>query len=453
MKIIILLLIAGLLLSCETKNIISINVNSKNTQVDSVYILESITEKILFRLPVNGKVPERMHGEIDYPTTGSIQTKDGKHSCLTILYPNKELNITIEPDSSILTNNLGDSLLNYLWISNNEFIAQNANRIFTSNDTDSITKIFQDFETLRKLEIEKRSSKLSLDEKELLLYQNSSRIHSFLFYFGRLAKNFPATHKFFSFIEDIHNNTQWAKTLPQNLLYKHEINYLLSHDSIESITSFIDYVASQTENKDLLDFLKATYITGIITSPSYWEKHERHLDSQTLKDIKFREKSNKYNDFIAKSSNSFFSSQKGVVAYDFEANRIDGSKVKLSNFKGKIVFIDSWASWCGPCIAHRPNVLELAKKYAHNNSVEILMISMDANKSDWLNYLTKKNQLNIEGDLIILNGMKSEYGERYNVKSIPKYMLINKDGIIINSNIQEPSFAVEEMIEYELKKK
>jgi len=158
MKIIILLLIAGLLLSCESKNIISININSKNTQVDSVYILESITEKILFRLPVNGKVPERMHGEIDYPTTGSIQTKDGKHSYLTILYPNKELNITIEPDSSILTNNLGDSLLNYLWMSNNEFIAQNANLIFTSNDTDLITKIFQDFETLRKLEIEKRSS-------------------------------------------------------------------------------------------------------------------------------------------------------------------------------------------------------------------------------------------------------------------------------------------------------
>ncbi len=66
--------------------------------------------------------------------------------------------------------------------------------------------------------------------------------------------------------------------------------------------------------------------------------------------------------------------------------------------------------------------------------------------------MERKNQLSLEGDLIIPNGMKSEYGERYNVKSIPKYILINKDGIIINSNIQEPSLAVEEMIEYELKK-
>ncbi|MEM6815049.1 MAG: TlpA disulfide reductase family protein [Bacteroidota bacterium] len=78
-----------------------------------------------------------------------------------------------------------------------------------------------------------------------------------------------------------------------------------------------------------------------------------------------------------KSSNSFFSSQKDFRAYDFEAESIDGSKLKLSDLNGKVVFIDYWASWCGPCIPYRPKVLELANKYADNSNVEILRISVD----------------------------------------------------------------------------
>src|SRR5690606_25319272 len=99
----------------------------------------------------------------------------------------------------------------------------------------------------------------------------------------------------------------------------------------------------------------------IITSPSYWKKHERHLNPQTLQKIIAEEASNKYYDLLVKSSDSFFASQKGVKAFNFEAERIDGSTVKLSDLYGKVVYIDSWASWCGPCIAHRPSVIELAR--------------------------------------------------------------------------------------------
>lgn len=452
MKIIQFYIFFGILMSCESRKTISVTVDSKNSPIDSLYVIESINESILSLIPVNDKKGKRIYFEIEYPTTGSIRTKDGKYSYLTLLYENKEMDIIIASDSSIRTLNLGDSLLNYLSTSNNEFIALNSNYIFTSNRPDSIVSLFQNFEALRQIEIEKRSSRLSPEEKELLMYQNSARIHSFLFYLGRLAMKLPADHEYFSFIKDLDNNAIGAKTLPQNLLYKHEINYLLAHDSIEDINLFIDYIVSQTENKDLSDFLTASYIAEIITSPSYWGKHEVHLNSKILKEVIAREKSNKYYDLIAKPSDSFFSSQKGVKAYNFEAEKKDGTKVKLSDYKGKIIFIDSWASWCGPCIAHRPKVLELEEKYSESNKVEILMISMDAEKSDWISYLSKKNQLNNKGDLIIENGMHTAFGDRFNVKQLPKYILIDNQGVIINSNISEPSVAVEETIEYELTK-
>lgn len=452
MKAIIPFFFVGILMSCQPNNMVSINIESENSEIDSIYIVDLITEEILFQIPAKGVSKEKIQGRVAYPTAANIQTRDGRQSYLTILNPGKELHIDLKSDSMVVRHHIADSLLNYLSKSNNEFIAQNGGTIFSAEDPVSIVRLLEDFKTTRKAAIENRASDLSSIEKEILLYQNSARVYSFLFFVGRIAKKLPPDHDFFTFIERIDNNTQWTKTLPQNLLYKHEINYLLAHGSIESNEAFLDYVASQTSNADLLDFLKATYIGGVITAPSYWPKHEEHLSASVLKKFLAREASNQYYDLIVKTSNSFFSSQKGVRAFDFEAERLDGSKVKLSDFKGKIVFIDSWATWCGPCIAHRPNVLKLADKYADHNGVEILMISMDADRAEWHRYLARKDQLGIKGDLIIENGMRSEYGDRFNVKGIPKYMLIDAEGVIIKADIPEPSVAVEEMIERELRK-
>ncbi len=452
MKFTISILFVVLLWSCKSETIYSIQVDSKNSSIDSLYIVESITDEILSKMAVQDESFEKIEALIEVPTTASIETKDGAQRYLAILYPKKELKITIEADSIIQTNALGDSLLNYIWHSNNNFIQQNQNFIFTTPDYDSIVQLFQDFEAVRQSKIEQYSSRLSPAVKEILLYQNSARIHSFLFYFGRLIKQFPPNHPYFSFISDIDHNAPWAKTLPHNILWKHEINYLMVHDSIENQDEFLDYVTSQTDNADLLDFLRVIYISEIIAHPSYWRKHQPNLNSQNLRELIAKEKTNTYYKLLINPSDAFFSTQKGQIAYDFEAEQVDGSKVKLSDYKGKVVFIDSWATWCAPCISHRPKVVELANKYADDDRVEILMISMDSKKSKWINFLEKRDDLNQKGDLIIPEGIKKEYRKRYNVQLIPRYILIDQDGVIINSNISEPSRNVEQLIEHELTK-
>ncbi len=428
------------LISCNPKNTFSVTVSSEIPRVDSVYIVESITREFLYQ-------GIGSHGEIPYPTTGRIQTKNGKNRYLTSLYPGKKLNVFIGSDSTIRTDNLADSLLNFLWQSNNEFIGQNSSFIFSSDDADAIIELFNDFEEVRKNEIEKRSSELSKIETNLLLYQNSARIHSFLFYLGRLIKGFPPDHSYFSFIEKIDNNDPWSKTLPHNLLYKHELNYLIKNDSLRTLYDYISYVESQTSDNDLLDFLKAVYIREIIESPSYWVSHQTLFNSEVLRSTIAGEKDNPYVDLIQKSSNRYFSSKKGTSAYNFSAQRMDGKEIRLSDLRGKVVFIDNWASWCGPCLQHRPQVLRLANKYKNNPQVEILMISVDKSKEFWVKYLKTQDQLNLENDLIIENGMRTEYGDKFNIKSIPKYVLINQSGKIIDANISEPSIVVEEMIE------
>lgn len=449
--IILLVCLFTTLVSCDTKSEFIVTTESDNTDIDSIYITESISELLITRIAVqkNQLVTDNI---VDSITIGEIHTKDRKQSYLTILRPNKNFKIYIKSDSTISSNNTGDSLLNYLWKSNNQFIAKNSSIIFGSTPSDSIVELFNNFRKARREIIDEHTDKLTHEERELLHYQNDARVYSFLFYFGRIIKNYPSGDNFFQFSENINNNTNWAKTLPQNLLYKHEVNYLNNYDSLTNISSFINYMDSQTTNKDLLAFLKAIYISEIIESPSYWERHQKIFNSVTLQQEIANEKNNSYLRLINKSSQSFFSSQKGVKAYNFTAERMDGSKINLSDLKGKIVFIDSWASWCGPCISHRPRVLELAEKYKHNSRVEILMISMDAFKKDWNKFLIKINQVGNTGDYIIENGMRTEYGDSFNVKSIPKYILIDEMGMIIKSDISEPSLAVENMIDSALKK-
>jgi len=451
MKYIILLISLTALVSCDTKSELNITTETDNTNIDSIYITESITERIITRIALKGN-NLATNTKVDSITIGQIQTKDGKQSYLTILRPTKDFKICIKSDSTIATNNIGDSLLNYLWKSNNEFIAKNSSIIFGSISSDSVAELFNNFRIVRKEKIDKHADKLTTEERELLHYQNDARVYSFLFYFGRIVKNYPPEDDFFQFSENINNDTNWAKTLPQNLLYKHEINYLTSFDSLTSMSSFINYMDSQTRNKDLLAFLKAIYISEIIESPSYWERHQKLFNSVILQQAIDHEKTNTYSELITKSAHSFFSSQKGVKAYNFTAERIDGSQIRLNELRGKIVFIDSWATWCGPCIAHRPRVLELAKKYENESRVEILMISMDASKDVWSKFLSKMNQHGNSGDLIIENGMRTMYGDKFNVQSIPKYILIDQFGVIIKSDIAAPSKAVEDMIERELSK-
>ena len=88
----------------------------------------------------------------------------------------------------------------------------------------------------------------------------------------------------------------------------------------------------------------------------------------------------------------------------------------------------------GPCISQRPRVFELAEKYKNNTDVKILLLSVDNSKDKWLSFLKKENSS--KGmNLFIKDGINNSFGNNYNIKTIPRYILIGKDGKIINSNM------------------
>lgn len=123
----------------------------------------------------------------------------------------------------------------------------------------------------------------------------------------------------------------------------------------------------------------------------------------------------------------------GVTAKEFTQNDPDGKPIKLSDFKGKYVLVDFWASWCGPCRAENPNVLKAYSKY-HDKGLEILGVSLDTDKTAWLKAISDDKL--IWKQVSDLKGWKNEVGVLYGIKAVPSNYLIDPTGRVIAMDIR-----------------
>lgn len=123
----------------------------------------------------------------------------------------------------------------------------------------------------------------------------------------------------------------------------------------------------------------------------------------------------------------------GAEAPEFALPNPDGKIISLSSFKGKIVLIDFWASWCGPCRAENPNVVKLYKKYKEKG-FEIFGVSLDKEKDKWLEAI-KKDGLTWT-HVSDLKAWDTPLVKLYNFNGIPCTFLIDKEGKIIAKNLR-----------------
>lgn len=128
----------------------------------------------------------------------------------------------------------------------------------------------------------------------------------------------------------------------------------------------------------------------------------------------------------------------GQVAPDFTMNDPQGKPIQLSSLKGKVVLIDFWASWCGPCRQENPNVVKLYQQY-HDKGFEILGVSLDRKKEDWERAI-KDDQL-AWLHVSDLQYWQNNAARLYAVNAIPQTYLLDKEGKIIGKGLRGEELA------------
>ncbi len=144
-----------------------------------------------------------------------------------------------------------------------------------------------------------------------------------------------------------------------------------------------------------------------------------------------------YTSALDKVYNEWLAIAPGKPAPELQGYTLEGNKLSIKDLKGKVIYLDIWATWCGPCIAEIPASKKLQQEFL-NEDVRFVNVSVDRNKSDWEKFL--KEDKTWKGIHVIMepDKIQSLYAA-YKLFGVPTYILIDQSGNIVNMKAPRPS--------------
>ena len=243
---------------------------------------------------------------------------------------------------------------------------------------------------------------------------------------------------------------------PDQTYYDYIATYVVEDELLVNLDEYLEFVAEamhilDVDNRELSEVYPKTvaqmkYAADCLNNAKVREALMHHMatvyvDNFGVKDID--ELQNLYFTFVRDSakqavyqakSERWDLSRPGRISPNFRAVDIDGKEWTLLDFRGKYVYIDMWATWCGPCKQELPYLKQLEKQF-DGAEIVFLGLSIDRDKAKWEE---KINEGTLSGVQLYL-GTQSSFQEAYRAESIPRFILLDKNGVIISNDMSRPS--------------
>lgn len=149
---------------------------------------------------------------------------------------------------------------------------------------------------------------------------------------------------------------------------------------------------------------------------------------------------NEYQEYVR----AFGNLMPGKPAPDFEMTDVTGKKVRLSDLRGKYLYIDIWATWCAPCREEIPHMAKLYEHFAKDKRIMLMSISVDSNVKTWQQFIEREKPA--WPQYVVDRQTNAFLDKEYRIYGIPHFLFFDKDGKIISLNAPRPSSP--DIIEY-----
>lgn len=441
---IIIFLVALFALSCQKEKIsyILLSGTIENNNMDTITVKRG---EFIKKIPVLDKT--KVHDTLRIDENGFYYLNIGREYASIYLEQGGGLNFSVDAKQFDETMNFeGTNAASNIYLNNKvllkEKILGERNEIFKLEEDEYINTLNKYEDSLNSL-LSKNTfpNDFITSEKKNITFEKAYKLNNYERYHRYMTNNqeFKVSDTYLKNLEDLfsgidfNNEVDYRNSIDyQNLLnpaYRNDVSKKALATGDYNGVLLNDYIPSISNNYIRNSIMMMSYGSILKADENLDANYKRYMELSTNEDHK-----KTYTDFYNKRKQ--LAPGQPSPTFNFENHK--GGTTSLNDLKGKYVYIDVWATWCGPCKAQIPYLQEVEKVY-HDKNIAFVSISVDTKKNydKWRDFVSENNLVGIQ--LIADNDWKSTFVTGYQILGIPRFILIDPDGNIVSSDAPRPS--------------
>lgn len=431
-KLLFLLLLSAVIFSCQQKKEVTINLSVKDKAFDHVNLIQETADTSVMpdetgKAVIVAKVEEPQYAVLNYKWKRlPVYLEPGKDFTATWDMTPSGLEISFEGEGGDINSFINSKELKIPVMSD-----------FNLPEEEFMEKMDQYVaENYKKLESKGFDKAFVEKEKQRINYD----VYGILWQYARRQ---AVSDAFYAKIKGLMVEEPWMLQLASYSNYMQgAVNTLalkgedeLSIPVHERVMRQLNYTLENIKEPKIKEYLIASFAYDYVDSEGVDEAEDiNKIFEENVTDPQMRAAYRKIYD-----EGSMIT--KGKKSINFKYKDINGKEVSLDDLKGNLVYIDVWATWCGPCREEIPHLQKLEEMFK-DMKIKFVSISTDQNKDAW-EKMVREEKL---GGIQLHAGTDESFVKAYRINGIPRFILLDQEGRILEANMSRPS--KEETVQY-----